>query len=335
VKKRQKPRKPKRSPQRAPALQASPDKESTAEEWEAETPEETVALEREWEGLPDSDEETKVVLLPVNPYLVHVYWGIAPHDVDVLERVFRRPGPRAQPVLRFYEISQAIFDATNAPGQFDVEIDLQAGNWYVHLENPAKSYCIDLGLRTAGGGFHRLARSNVAETARAWVSDKVDESYLLVTGGYSQVEKVAASVERGEATKTPAEALEVGKPASTEENKTGPTEGGISRPVAATVSAGEVTPVVKAPTGTAYAGPPQGGEERGPEAKELRRFRKVTPGEIERKVAELFRPPGWEWPGLTAKASGVGEPRPSGKERADLTLLSEESFRTGISSGGK
>jgi len=335
VKKRQKPRKPKRSPQRAAAPQASPHKESTAEEWEAETPGETAALEREWEELPDSDEETKVVLLPVNPYLVHVYWGIAPRDADVLERVFGRPGPGAQPVLRFYDISQAILDATNAPSQFDVEIDLQAGNWYVHLENPAKSYCIDLGLRTAGGGFHRLAQSNVAETARAWPSDKVDESYLLVTGDYSQVEKVAAAVERGEARKAPAEALEVGAPARTEENKTGPTEGGISRPVAAAVSAGEVAPVVKAPTGTVYAGPPQGGEGRGPEAKEFRRFRKVAPGEIERKVAELFRPQGWESPGLTAEASGVGEPRPSGKERADLTVLSEEGFRTGISSGGK
>jgi hypothetical protein len=312
-----------------------PDKESTAEEWEAETPGERAALEREWEELPDSDEETKVVLLPVNPYLVHVYWGIAPHDLDKLERVFRRPGPRAQAVLRFYDITQANFDATNAPSQFDVEIDLQAGNWYVHLENPAKSYCIDLGLRTAGGRFHRLAKSNVAETPRAWPSDKVDESYLLVEGDYSRVEKVAVAVEGGDAMKAPPEALEVGEPASTEENKTGPPEGGISRPVAAAVSLGEVTPVVKAATGTGHAGPQQGGEEKGPEAKELRRFRKVAPGEIERKVAELFRPQEWEWPGLTSQASGAGEPRPSGKERADLTLLSEESFRTGISSGGK
>jgi hypothetical protein len=294
VKKKQKarkPTKPKRAPHRAPAPQASPDEEKSAREREAETARGTAALEHEGEELPDSDEETKVVLLPVNPYLVHVYWGIAANDREELERAFRRPGPRAQPVLRFYNITQVNLDATIAPSWFDVEINLRAGNWYVHLDSPARSYCIDLGLRTAGGAFHRLARSNVAETPRASPSEKVEESYLRVEADSPRVETVVAAV--------------------------------------------EPTDFVGVPPQAPDDGEQQGGKDKRPEAKELRIFRTVAPGEIERKLAELYRLQGWESPRWAPKGSSAGEPRPSGKERADLTELSEKSFRAGISSGQK
>lgn len=291
MKKKQKPRKSKRSPRRTHPRQASADEIKSAKERKAESPEGPAALECEWEELPDIDEETKVVLLPVNPYLVHVYWGIAANDLEELGRVFRRLGPRAQPVLRFYDITHINFDGTNAPSWFEVEIDLRAGNWYVHLQSPAKSYCIDLGLRTEGGGFHRLARSNVAETPRAWPSDKVEESYLLVEGDYPRVEAVVPRGAAAEAAKTPPEPSSAGKQ--------------------------------------------HDGEEKGPEAKELRIFRTAVPGELERKLAELYRRQGWERSGFAPKAGSTSDPQPSGEERADLTELSEKNFRAGISSGRK
>ena len=335
VKKRKKPRKSIQSPQRTPPPHASPEEEETAQELEAETAGGPAVLEREWEELPDSNEETEVVLLPVNPYLVHVYWGIAAHDLEELGRIFKRPGPRAQPVLRFYDVTQANFDATNAPSWFDVEIDFRAGNWYVHLESPAKSYCIDLGLRTARGGFRRLARSNVAETPRAWPSDKVDESYLLVEGDHPRVETVVLPVPRGDAVETPPQSLEDGEPTSAEENRAQPTDPRISRRVEAAVLPEEVTRVAKTPPETLYAAEQQGGEEKGPEAKELRIFRTAAPGEIERKLAELYRRQEWGGSSMAPQASRAGEPQLSGKEHADLTGLSEKSFRAGISSGQK
>jgi len=332
VKKRQKRRRSKRSPQPTPAPQASPDEERTAEEWEAEAPGETAALEREWEELPDNAEETKVVLLPVNPYLVHVYWGIAARDLKELGRIFKQPGPPAQPVLRFYETTQVDFDAAIAPSWFDVEIDLRAGNWYVHLESPGKSYCIDLGLRTAGGGFRRLARSNVTETPRARPWGKVDERYLLVEGDYSRVEPVVAPVEGADAVETPHAAPKDGEAPDAEENRARAAEPVIPRPVEATGSPAEVTQVGKTPVERLYSGEQQDGEAKEPEAKELRIFHTVAPGEIERKLAELYRRQGQEWPGVTTKASSPGEPQ-SRQERADLTGLSESSFCAGISSG--
>jgi hypothetical protein len=202
VNKRQEPTESKQSPHHAHPPQPSPDELNPAREWEAETPEAPAALELESEELPETDEETKVVLLPVNPYLVHVYWGIAANDREEIGRVVRRLGGRAQPVLRFYDITHVDSDGTSTPSWFEVEIDLRARNWYVHLQSPAKSYCIDLGLRTEGSGFRRLARSNVAETPPAWPSDKVEEGYLLVEGDNPRVATVVPPVQPTGAVRT-------------------------------------------------------------------------------------------------------------------------------------
>ena len=140
-------------------------------------------------------ERTRVLLLPVNPYLVHVYWEVAPDDLKEIRKSLGRQGRRARSVLRFYDVTDVVFDGTNAQSMIDVEIDLRAGNWYVHLWSPDKSYCVDLGLRTEGGQFYRLARSNIGEAPRAGPSVKVEERYMLVQGDYRRVEAVPPPVE--------------------------------------------------------------------------------------------------------------------------------------------
>jgi len=134
---------------------------------------------------------------------------------------------------------------------------------------------------------------------------------------------------------TPPQSLEDGEPPGTEENRARPTKPGISRLVETAVSPGQVTPLVKNPRGTLHTGEQQGEEVKEPEAKELRIFRAMAPGEMEWKIAELYPLQGCESPRLAPKGSSASEPGPSGKERADLTEVSEKSFRAGISSGQK
>src|SRR5208282_776691 len=114
----------KRFPPGAASPQGTPDEGESAEERETATWEGPAALEVDSEELPDSVEETKAVLLPVNPHLVHVYWEIAAHDLEEVNRIFSRLGPRAQPVLRFYETAHADFDDANPSRWFEVEIAL-------------------------------------------------------------------------------------------------------------------------------------------------------------------------------------------------------------------
>jgi hypothetical protein len=335
VKKRRDPTRSKGSPYGAPPPQHSPDEVKSAEEREAEVAGAPAALERESEELPDIDEETKVVLLPVNPYLVHVYWGIAANDLKEIERVSTRAGRRAQPVLRFYDITHINFDGTNAHSWFDVEIDLRAGNWYIHLQSPGKSYCIDLGLRAEGGGFHRLARSNVAETPRAWPSDKVEESFLLVEGDYRRVETVVPPVESIDLVETSRKPPWISELYRAEE--IWPKHKKLRIFPRAETAVPPVRPpdAAEAPPEIPEARKRYRGEDKGLEPNELRFFRTAAPGESERIVWELYKRRRRERLGFAPKAGGAGDPPPSRKERADLTELTERSFRAGLSSGRK
>ncbi len=124
--------------------------------------------------------ESRVVLLPVEPYLIHAYWDVTSNDVEKAKQRLGGDYGQSQAVLRFYDVTNIIYDGTNAHGFFDVDIDLQAKDWYVDLWSPDKSYFVDLGFKTGGGFFLSLARSSVVKIPCAWPAPKVDEHYMLV-----------------------------------------------------------------------------------------------------------------------------------------------------------
>jgi hypothetical protein len=142
--------------------------------------------------LPEFYGQTRVIVLPIHPYLIHVYWEVASDDVQQgLKRLSEANRP-PQACLRFYDVTYIDFDGTNAYGWFDVDIDLRAGNWYVDLWSANKSYCVDLGLRSPAGVFLSLARSNVAQTPPDQPSVNVAERYSFVP-----TESLGEPVERG------------------------------------------------------------------------------------------------------------------------------------------
>jgi hypothetical protein len=145
--------------------------------------------------LPAWYDETRVILLPVDPYLIHAYWDVASSDLEKAKRRLGRKYRHAQAILRFYDITNVIFDGTNAGNSFDVDIELQAKSRYVPLWSPEKSYCVDLALKGPEGRFYVIARSNVAETPPAWPSHRVEERYLHIAEGYRRVEPASRSLD--------------------------------------------------------------------------------------------------------------------------------------------
>ena len=107
--------------------------------------------------LPTSYGKHRLVLLPVDPYLIYSYWQLAGDPPPTT-------GSRA--ILRLHE--SASFEHLDVSRPFDVEVDLAAGNWYVHLWSPGKAYRAELGLRGEDGSFSVLARSNPVSTPPAW-----------------------------------------------------------------------------------------------------------------------------------------------------------------------
>jgi hypothetical protein len=119
---------------------------------------------RPYDDLPWSYGETELVLMPVDPFLIHAYWDFSPGD---WERVRRRRKPV---VLRIHDVTMIRFDGTNSHSHFDLPVALEAQNWYVPLWSAEKSLCADLGWPRPDGSFETLVRSNVIQTARAGVS---------------------------------------------------------------------------------------------------------------------------------------------------------------------
>ena len=136
-------------------------------------------------SLPHSYGETSVVLLPVGPYLVHIYWEVTSDD---LEKVMHRVGSghkQLQATLRLNDVSKINLDGTDADSSFDVDIDLQTKGRYVTLQSPDRSCFVELGFKTKEGHFFSLARSNTAQTPPACISSKADEQYMLVADAYT------------------------------------------------------------------------------------------------------------------------------------------------------
>ena len=106
--------------------------------------------------LPASYGKNRLVLLPVDPYLIYTYWELASAAP---------PTTGARAVLRFHESPISTGAGVSRP--FDVEVELAAGNWYVHLWSPERIYHADLGIRSEDGTFLSLAQSNTVRTPPA------------------------------------------------------------------------------------------------------------------------------------------------------------------------
>ncbi len=108
--------------------------------------------------LPASYGKDRLVLLPVDPFLMHVYWDVG---VPV------PPAAGARAILRFYE-SPSLDDETLQSRPFDIAVNLAVSRWYVNLWSPDKTYYADLGWEIEDGTFIPLARSNAVRTPPAW-----------------------------------------------------------------------------------------------------------------------------------------------------------------------
>jgi Domain of unknown function (DUF4912) len=125
--------------------------------------------------LPVSYGKTRLVLLAVDPYLIHAYWEVTPEKlIEAMEAA-----GEVQAVLRFYKPGKTAGE--NAPADwFDVEIDLQSRNWYVHLWSAEESYSADLALKRNDGTLVRLVQSQVVHMPRTRPAIAIEQRFMKV-----------------------------------------------------------------------------------------------------------------------------------------------------------
>src|SRR5439155_21789288 len=128
-------------------------------------------------ALPTGYGKDRIVMMVRDPYWLHAYWELTHQAVQRAEAALGQDWHGAKPILRLFDVSANETTSTSETPVRDIDIHGGCNNWYIEVQNPPRSYRIDIGYVSRRGRFYVLARSNVVSTPRAGVSDRLDENW--------------------------------------------------------------------------------------------------------------------------------------------------------------
>ena len=138
--------------------------------------------------LPDAYHHTHIVLLVRDPWWLFSYWEVTQEaESRVRTAIPAAERARTVSVLRVYDVTTG---EERAPF-FDITLRDLASTWYINVGQPNRAWIVEIGLRTPGGGFFRLARSNRVRTPRHGPSDVIDEEWMSLDDEYWKLFGVA------------------------------------------------------------------------------------------------------------------------------------------------
>jgi hypothetical protein len=121
--------------------------------------------------------DTTVVAMPVDPYVVHCQWEIAPADLEAAKRALGVSEHEYWPVLQFHDVTDSPADDVPRSPSFSVDVQLAAENWYVRSCAPERCYRADLALKSEDGSLAVVASSERVETPPSGPSNCADEQW--------------------------------------------------------------------------------------------------------------------------------------------------------------
>jgi hypothetical protein len=142
--------------------------------------------------LPDTYNETRVVLLPVSPREVHAYWDVASDDLRRSRLGFDAESGPPHAVLRFHDVTGVSPEGSGGLASLDTSVELEAHSGYFHLCLPGRSYYADLGILNPAGQFASMARSNVVQMPFAEPAPKKVERTDPIGEKHARTEAVGA-----------------------------------------------------------------------------------------------------------------------------------------------
>lgn len=131
------------------------------------------------EDLPYHYDRDKIVLLVRDPWWLYSYWDVRDATVGRFTHEIGDDFHNARRILRIYDVTDIIFNGSNAHRFFDIYINEHVRTWYIDTAEPGRSWCVDYGLLLADGRFIMIMRSNVAQTPPAGPSAITDEEWMV------------------------------------------------------------------------------------------------------------------------------------------------------------
>lgn len=143
-----------------------------------------------------SQAKDRLVVMVRDPYWLHAYWELSRKSIERAKVALGPYWHEARPVLRLYEVLRDGTTVATRHAIRDVDIHGGVNNWYIDVQNPPKSFQLDIGYLAAEGKFFCLARSNVVSTPAATGDASFDKNWadvakdfdriFALSGGYSE-----------------------------------------------------------------------------------------------------------------------------------------------------
>ncbi len=138
----------------------------------------------------------RLVCMVRDPYWLHAYWELSRKSIERAKVALGQHWHEARPVLRLFLVMRE--GATPATRKWIRDVDIHGGvnNWYIDVQDPPKSYQLEVGYLAGEGRFFCLGRSNVVTTPAATGGETFDKNWadvakdfdriFALSGGYSE-----------------------------------------------------------------------------------------------------------------------------------------------------
>ena len=132
-------------------------------------------------------QKDRLVVMVRDAYWLHAYWELTRQSVERARAAMGQHWHLARPMLRLSQVARDGTTSTARKLVRDIEIHGGVNNWYVDVQDPPKSFQMDIGYLGPDGKFVCLARSNVVSTPQSTSVDSMDGNWAEVAQDFDRI----------------------------------------------------------------------------------------------------------------------------------------------------
>src|SRR5262245_722153 len=148
----------------------------------------------EAEHIPWGYGQDRVTAMVVDPERLYAYWEVTDEAIEQARAGLGPGGRDAWLNLRVYDVTNRIFDGTNAHAYVDHSISRSDRQWFFFVGKPASTAIVELGLKSQEGYFVRVARSGRVDFPRREAAAPGGVEWLTVRPATGEVGEPSADV---------------------------------------------------------------------------------------------------------------------------------------------
>ncbi|OHB79186.1 MAG: hypothetical protein A2V98_01755 [Planctomycetes bacterium RBG_16_64_12] len=135
----------------------------------------------------DDHIKDRLVVMVRDPYWLHAYWELKRRTVERARVAMGQRWHAARPILRLSEVARDGTTSTVRKVLRDIQIHGGVNNWYVDVDDPPKTFQLDLGYLGPDGKFLCLVRSNVVTTPQSGPAGACDGNWAEIARDFDRI----------------------------------------------------------------------------------------------------------------------------------------------------